>query len=468
MKRNIIILSILSLSVASCDKKIELFPYQSVAEEIALTSDANVKKVLNGAYDGISDGDLYGGNILLFSELLAANDEIRWEGTFNQPDEIWQKAMITTNSFVRDTWLDAYDAINRANNVLSAINIVATADQNRVKGEALFIRACMYFELVKLYAKPYSAGSVTTNLGVPLILTPTRGIDESSKVPRSTVEQTFTQILADFNEAESLLPAINPGPVPANIATQSRFVYATKAAAAAMLSRVYLQMENYPAARDAADRAISSATANGRSLASSYAGAFNTLAPAFPVPTPSISTEYIYSMTVSSLDGANNMHLYWSIPAYGGRDGDVSIQPSHLALYDPSDARLAMFYTGAGDVRSGKWQQQYRVLPIIRLAEMYLTRAEANFRAGTAIGATPLDDYNRTHQRAGLTAAVAVTLADILLERKLELAHEGHAIADVKRLKLSVDGFAYNANELVFPIPQREVDAAGLIQNPGY
>lgn len=454
MKRNIIILSILSLSVASCDKKIELFPYQSVAEEIALTSDANVKKVLNGAYDGISDGNLYGGNVLLFSELLAANDEIRWEGTFNQPDEIWQKSMITTNSFVRDTWLGAYDAINRANNVLSAINIVATADQNRVKGEALFIRACMYFELVKLYAKPYSAGSVTSNLGVPLILTPTRGIDESSKVPRSTVEQTFTQILADFNEAESLLPSVNPG---SN--TTTRMVFATKAAAAAMLSRVYLQMENYPGARDAANRAITEATANGRSLATTFSGAFNNSVN---------SAEYLFATQVSAQDGDNNMHLYWSIPTYGGRDGDVSIQPSHLALYTPSDARLALFYTGAGDVRSGKWQQQYKVLPIIRLAEMYLTRAEANFRAGTVVGATPLADYNRTHQRAGLTAAIAVTLADILLERKLELAHEGHAIADVKRLKLSVDGFAYNANELVFPIPQREVDAAGLIQNPGY
>lgn len=456
MKRNIIILSILSLSIASCDKKIELFPYQSVAEEVALTSDANVKKVLNGTYDGISSGNLYGGNVLLYSELLAANDEIRWEGTFNQPKEVWQKTMITTNSFVRDTWTSAYDVINRANNILSAISIVAPADQNRIKGEALYLRASAYFELVKLYAKPYSAGSVTTNPGVPLVLTPTRGIDESSKVPRSTVEQTYTQILADFNEAESLLPSVNPG---SNATT--RMVFATKAAAAAMLSRVHLQMENYPAARDAANRAITEATANGRSLSPTYSGAFNNTVN---------SAEYLFAIQVSALDGANNMHLYWSVPAFGGRDGDVSIQPSHLALYNPLDARLALFYTGAGDVRSGKWQQQYRVLPIIRLAEMYLTRAEANFRAGTVVGATPVDDYNRTHQRAGLPAALAVTLADILLERKLELAHEGHAIADVKRLRLSVDGFAYNANELVFPIPQREVDATNgiIVQNSGY
>ena len=454
MKRNIIILTILSLSIASCEKKIELFPFQSVAEELVLTSDANVKKVLNGTYDAVSDGDLYGGNILLFSELLAANNEIRWEGTFNQPDEIWLKAMITTNSFVRDTWLTAYDAINRANNILSAINIVAAADQNRVKGEALYLRASMYFELIKLYAKPYTAGNVTSNLGVPLVLTPTRGIDESSKVPRSTVEQTFTQILADFNEAESLLPSVNPG---SNATT--RMVFATKAAAAAMLSRVYLQMENFPAARDAANRAITEATANARSLSPTYSGAFNNTVN---------SAEYLFAMQVSALDGANNMHLYWSIPTFGGRDGDVSIQPSHLALYNPSDARLALFYTGAGDVRSGKWQQQYRVLPIIRLAEMYLTRAEANFRAGTVVGATPVTDYNRTRQRAGLPAALTVTLAEILLERKLELAHEGHAIADLKRLRQSADGFAYNADKMVFPIPQREVDAAGLVQNPGY
>lgn len=456
MKRNIIILSILSLSIASCDKKIELFPFQSVAEEIALTSDANVKKVLNGTYDGISSGNLYGGNVLLYSELLAANGEIRWEGTFNQPKEVWQKAMITTNSFVRDTWLAAYDVINRSNNILSAISVVTPADQNRIKGEALYLRASAYFELVKLFAKPYSAGSVTSNLGVPIILTPTRGIDETSKVPRSTVEQTYTQILADFNEAESLLPSINPG---SN--TTTRMVFATKAAAAAMLSRVYLQMENYPGARDAANRAITEATANTRSLSPTYAGAFNNTVN---------SAEYLFAMQVSALDGANNMHLYWSIPSFGGRDGDVSIQASHLALYDPLDARRALFYTGAGATRSGKWQQQYRVLPIIRLAEMYLTRAEANFRAATVVGATPVADYNRTHQRAGLLPAVVVSLADILLERKLELAHEGHAIADAKRLKLTVDGFAYNADKLVFPIPQREIDAnAGVLkQNPGY
>lgn len=448
MKKYISFCVALGVLFTSCDKKLDLLPQQSVAEEVALSSDANVKKVLNGAYDALSSSNLYGGNLFLFSELLAANGEIRWEGTFNQPREIWLKSMLTTNSYVRDTWLSAYTNINICNNILGAVNVVATADQNRVKGEALFIRGALYFELVKLFAKPYSAGAVTSNPGVPLILAPTRGIDQSSYVARSTVEQVYTQVLADLTEAESLLPNTNT-------------VYATKAAASAMLSRVYLQMERYPDARDAANRAITVATANGKSLMASYAAAFNN---------GSNVAEYLFAIQVSAQDGANNMHLFWSIPTYGGRDGDVSIQASHLALYSSGDARLDLFYSGAGDTRSGKWQQQYKALPVIRLAELYLTRAEANSRAGTSTGDSPLNDVNRIRNRAGLTSLGSATLADILAERKLELAHEGHAAADLKRLKLSADGFAYNADKMVFPIPQREVDASRgtIVQNAGY
>ncbi|MEQ1677283.1 MAG: RagB/SusD family nutrient uptake outer membrane protein [Chitinophagaceae bacterium] len=448
MTRKIISIALIAAITVSCSKQLDIEPQQGISEENALNSDAKVKKVLNGTYDAVSDGDVWGGNVFLFSELLAADGEISWEGTFNQPDEIWQKAIITTNSFVRDTWLEAYDAINNANNVIAAISVVNAADQNRVKGEALFLRASMYFELVKLFSKPYTAGSVTTNKGLPLVLTPTKVIDQSSYVARSTVEQTYAQIITDLVTAESLLPDYNDE-------------YANKAAAAGMLSRVYLQMERFPDARDAANRAINIALGEGYSLATTYAEAFNN---------STNSSEYLLAMQVTAQDGTNTMHTYWSIPAYGGRDGDVTIDASHLALYDPADERLALFYFGAGDTRSGKWQQQYKNLPIMRLSELYLTRAEANFRAGTTVGATPTQDVNRTHQRAGLGAFGAVTLADILLERRLELAHEGHRLHDLKRLRGSADGFNYDDNELVLPIPQREVDASRgvIVQNPGY
>lgn len=448
MIRKLFLITVAASLLTSCKKQLEITPQQGILEENALSSDAKVKKVLNGAYDAVSDGDVWGGGFLLYAELMAANDEIRWEGTFNQPDEIWQKAIITTNSFVRDSWLGAYYTINAANNVLSAINVVNAADQNRVKGEALFLRGAMFFELVKFYSKPYTAGSVTTNKGIPLVLVPTRTINDVNTISRGTVEQTYTQIIADLTAAEGLLPASND-------------VYASKAVAAGMLSRVYLQMERFADARDAANRAITTAVTAGASLTATYAEAFNN--------NPN-STEDLFSMQLSTQDGTNAMHTYWSIPDYGGRDGDVTITSDHLALYNAADERLALFYVGNGDWRSGKWQLQYKNVPLMRLAELYLTRAECNFRLSTSVGAAPVADYNRTHTRAGLPAAVSVTLSDILLERKLELAHEGHALHDLKRLRGSADGFAYNANKMVLPIPQREVDASRgvIVQNDGY
>lgn len=448
MKKNIIIILTGFFLIVSCGKKLDLLPRQSVAEEVALNSDANVKKVLNGAYDAISNSSLYGGDLFLYSELMAADGEIRWEGTYNEPREIWLKSIITTNSFVTDTWLSGYSTINITNNILSAVDVVDDADKNRVKGEALFLRSAVYFELVKLYAKPYSDGNAASNDGLPLVLQPTRGIDQSSYVPRSTVAETYSQIITDLTEAESLLPEDNG-------------IYASKTAAAALLSRVYLQQLDYTKARDAADRAITMATDAGLTLVSAYGDAFNN--------SSANSSEDIFAIQVSPQDGSNSMQVYWSIPAYGGRDGDVSIQTKHLNLYAAGDTRKSLFYFGAGATRSGKWKLQYCNVPVIRLSEMYLTRAECNFRLSTSVGDTPLNDLNKTRDRAGIGSGT-ISLAAILAERKLELAHEGHALHDLKRLKGSADGFGYDDDEMVFPIPQREMDASqgALRQNQGY
>jgi hypothetical protein len=102
---------------------------------------------------------------------------------------------------------------------------------------------------------------------------------------------------------------------------------------------------------------------------------------------------------------------------------------------------------------------------------MYLVRAECNQRLGTSIGDTPVNDYNMVHERAGLTGKGSVTLDDILLERRLELAHEGFKLHDMKRLKLSVGSLPYNDPKLVYPIPAREIAANPVIaeqQNEGY
>ncbi len=102
---------------------------------------------------------------------------------------------------------------------------------------------------------------------------------------------------------------------------------------------------------------------------------------------------------------------------------------------------------------------------------MYLIRAECNQRLGTAIGATPVNDFNAIHTRAKLAPVASVTLAQILLERRLELSFEGHRIHDQRRLKENVGTLLYTDPKLVFPIPFRETEANPNLksqQNPGY
>ncbi|MEO8109262.1 MAG: RagB/SusD family nutrient uptake outer membrane protein [Ginsengibacter sp.] len=444
--KNLIIITGFIILITGCSKQLEVNPLQSVDESFVFKTDANIKAALNGAYDVLSGGYLLGGDMQLYSELLGANDEITWAGTYQQPREIYQKAILTNNSYVRDTYLQGYRAINICNNIITNIENVNDADRDAVKGQALFIRGLIYFELAELYALPYSAGNVATNMGLQIVTTPTVNgeVTDMNKVPRSSVKETYDQVIADLIAAKPLIQ----GEVG---------VLGSEFSVSAVLSRVYLQMANYAGARDEANLVIAN---SGASLESNYAGAFNNMAP---------SSEDIFVLPVTAQDGTNDLWLFFSIKAYGARSGDVRIKQKHIDLYNLGDERLALFYVGNGFYRSGKWQLQYRYLPIIRLAEMYLTRAESNFRLGTSVGATPAQDLNKITQRAGLSP-VPATLANILYQRRLELADEGQRIQDAKRLMQSTDGFAFDANELVFPIPLREVNAgAGVLkQNPGY
>lgn len=436
---------LLVLSGTACDSELDLEPAQSISDDTALNSDSNVKALLVGAYDGVGDGDIFGGNHMRNAELLGGDGEIRWVGTFEGPGDIFNKAMIAGNLDAQDAWLESYEAINITNNILSALDVVNEDDRATVEGEALFLRSLLYFELVRFFAKPYEAGQTNSQPGVPVVLTPTQGITDENNVPRNTVEEVYNQIIGDLTKAEAQLPEDNDW-------------RASSGSAAALLARVYLQKGDYANARDAANRVIGSGA---YSLLSNYASVFNR---------DGNSSEDIFAVQITTQDGVNNMNTFFATPQFGGRDGDIEILPGHLNLYSPNDARRALFYLDNGGVTySGKWTNLFGNVGIIRLAEMYLIRAEANQRLGTAVGATPLADYNAVHTRAGLAAASAVTLNDILLERRLELAHEGHKIHDVKRLKQNVGSFAYDDPKLVFPIPLREINAnPNLTQNTGY
>ena len=440
-----LIIAAMLFTTMACDKYLDLEPSQSISEDMALDTDKNVKNVLIGAYSIFDNPELYGGHILIFSELLGGDGEVSFEGTYTDFREIYQKSTREANAYVRLHWMSAYRTINVVNNVLSALDVVNDADMDRVEGEARFMRALMYFDMVRYFGHQYEAGQTNNQLAVPLVLTPTRGITEESKVLRASVEAVYQQIVTDLTLAAGKLPASNG-------------VYATSGAANALLARVYLQMQDYPNARDAAHAAIGGPY----TLRPSYAAVFNNDNP---------STEDIFVTYITTQDRFSAMTEFFSIPAFGGRDGDIVIQAGHLALYDASDERLALFFTDAGRVFSGKWNNQYGVVNLIRLAEMHLIRAEANFRAGTSLGATPAQDINALRERAGFGADyyVAVDLDDIILERRLEMAHEGHKLWDLKRLNLNVGPRPYDDPKLIFPSPFREREAnPNLVQNDDY
>lgn len=438
------------MGLTGCDKKLDLKNPQSIDASDAFSTDAKVKKVLVGNYSAMGAGSMFGGDVLWMSELMASNGELSWVGTFPDPRQIWSKNILVNNSNVAATFAQAYRIIFNANNIIANTGVVAAADQARVKAEAQFQRALVYFELVKFYGeKPFFAGSANTLKGVPLITTPGPSApqDVAYQLPRATVDAVYQQIISDLTQAEAGLPHKNG-------------VYANKSSAALALARVYLQQDNFAGARDAADRCIASATANGFSLVGSYSAAFNNAAN---------TTEDLFSIQVTNQAGVNNCFLYFSTSTYGARDGDIEVTTAHYNKYDPTDTRRALFFFESGAWRCGKWRDVYRNVKVMRLAEAYLTRAECNRRLNTTIGATPDQDVNRTRNRAGLPSLTNATLQQILDERELELAFEGQGLWDAKRLRLTVDGKAWNDNKMTFPMPLREMNVnPNLAQNPGY
>jgi hypothetical protein len=157
--------------------------------------------------------------------------------------------------------------------------------------------------------------------------------------------------------------------------------------------------------------------------------------------------------------------------------GEIQITPAHLAKYESGDERGEFFYdgesiSGSTGKMTAKWRDLYKAIPVIRLAEMYLTRAEANFRKGGApVGPnSPLADINIIRGRAGLGPLGSISNASVIvLERYRELAFEGDRFFTVKRLQLSANGHPFNFPRLILPIPQREIDLGNALpQNSGY
>lgn len=470
MKRIFIYSLFLTLVLGTgCEKKLDVIPRQSLSPEKALATEGDLVGVVIGAYDALQSTSSYGGDIQLMADLWANRFYLRFRGTFNG---LLQIASVTTtsnlilldNGWATSAWGNAYRVINASNLILENLSLAKgnIRPKNTIEGEALFMRGSMYFELARLYGKTWGDGDEKLNPAVPLILKSTsfdvKDIDSTKYPSRASVADVYAQAIADLTKASTLLP-------------ESNVHYATKWAALAQLSRIALMQGNYTVARDAANQVI----ASGRySLTPQFGNLFYNFI-RFGGVAP---LEYIFYIRVTPQDGTNGLNTYYgqtvgSIPGTAGR-GDMDVQTSWLNLHEAGDARRA-FFLQTNRRLTQKHLDRFGHVPVIRLAEMYLTRAEANSRLSTTVGATPVDDINVIRRRAGLADLTSVTLSQILRERQLELAFEGHFLWDLKRNRLSAPGSnltngpAWNSQRLIFPIPQREMDVnKKLEQNEGY
>lgn len=443
-----IVLSLFTLSFLGCNDNLNLTPEDALVTEVAIKDPANIQKLLVGTYGLARSSSSYGGSIALASELLANDGDLYWNGTYIQPGEFDQKAMLADNSYVRDIWLNGYKINNQSNIILDNLSVVTNADDKaRIEGEAKFLRGLVYFDLGRLFAKPYVAGAVNSQLGVPILLAPVLDPNKITYPKRNTLEEVYTQVIADLTAAYNLLP-------------ESNGIYANKYAAAALLARVYLDKGDYVNARTMANSVIDN---SGASLTPSFAKAFNN---------SENSSEDIFDWQITSQDKSSNyFNTFWASVDFGGRSGnpDVDIETQHMDIYDDSNDERSLFFYEGVYVCTTKWKSQFANIPFIRLAEMYLIRAESNQRKNTSVGATPLEDITTLRDRSGASTLSSVDLNDILMERRRELSFEGFALFDAKRLGRSVGSIPYNSNRLVMPIPLREMDAnPNLVQNEGY
>lgn len=448
------LLAVLAMGLPACNSKLEVVPGSYVgADQIKTESDVDV--VMKGVYSFLQHADAFGEKAILMSDLLGTEGELTFDGTFNYAF-VSNKKLTKFTNIPAVMWQRAYYAINNANLVIDNLDKVAANNKAAFEGEARFLRALTYFHLCNFFAKPYSAGSTNTTLAVPLLTKSTGGANLSdSYQPRATLDVVHKQIVDDLVFAAANLPATN---------VNGR---ATKYAASAILSRVYLAEGKYPEAAAAADAVI---TSGKYGLTATFDKAFNN-------PTNSSEDIFAIQQTSQSNAGTNNGGMVTFYAAQPNGRGDAVVHPDKFPVaYEASDVRGKFYYLGSGvnttDVDfTSKWRALYSVITIVRLSEMYLTRAEANLRAGTTVGAKPVDDVNAVRGRSGASILGTVTADAVVDERIRELLYEGEKTWTYKRLKKNFGTFSYIDDKLIMPIPQREIDVNTKLegqQNPGY
>jgi len=438
--------------VSSCTSNIEVQPIAQIDASAGYQTKSDIDAALTGCYNELTNANYNGIRYWALCDL--AGDNLNWTGTFGDFAEVLNHQIFPQNASVTNLWTTVYDGINRVNNVIYSVNKTSDKAVNvpAYLAEAQAFRGFQYFNLLRFYG-----GNINTpgynqagGLGLPLKIAPTLVIADTASIPRSSEADTWKFIISDLSAGVAGLPAKNgTGKI-------------NKYAAEALLARAYLYTGDWANAEAAATDVI---TKGGYTLVSgaNYSTIF----------TVKNTSESIWEIQFDS-QNANQGAFFTYATANGGR-GEITPTISLNAAAEASDLRKPVNYTTIAPLNKTLKYTSVAGLDnfvVVRLAEMYLIRAEARANQSNLVGS--LADLNIIRTRAGLTLSVAATSDDLITaiekERRIELAFEGHRWFDMRRYnKISTLGVTQGFRAL-FPIPFSEVTNSGgiIAQTPGY
>ena len=451
--------------VSACDETLTVDPVNEVPAERAINDEATARAALAGAYDALQDDvnhNYISGSFTAFNDL--PSDDVIHVGTFDTFLEADLNDLLSDNGTIEAIWNVIYDAISRVNRIIEQVpNLgnVSEAAKTDILSQAHFLRALHYHNLVKLWG------------GVPLRLTTPGSPAEAGQIARATVDEVYTQILSDLNQARAGV-----------VATKNPTII-SRGAVYALRTRVLLYRGDWAGVVANADSAAALGGTQPYALVTDFAALF----------TSSTTAEDVLRVTFTPEEEHFMGWWYRAKGAFGGRfevapscllakafDADVNCAASApYTTYNPTDrrAQVSVVKNGNTEVFGGKWPTGIGAegIHVIRFAEVILNKAEALARQNLLPLAVA--EYNKTRVRAGLAPHVlgvdVITQQDVLNavweERRLELAMEGFRWPDLVRTGRAIAalGLQTKPHQVLFPIPQQELDVApNLTQNPGY
>jgi len=473
----IAILSAGAILITSCAKKIEIEPQFILDGSSPLANIEQAENALTGTYNGFLSTGYYdgasnavGGSFSEYADIMSDNlvESRESLGNFHSIAE-W--TYVSNTDDMELTWLAAYRIISGANIILRDIDKLAGENPkaaNRIKGQALAIRAHVHFDLMRYFATTFDRNSAEP--AVPYLKT----FDVNAKPGRNSVKEVYDNIFADLTAAAAALSDIDK---PINTASsKSKIDLLT---VRAMQARVNFYAGQWQAAIDAATPVIAA-----KPLAS---------IDEFPlIWTDESRAEVIWAVNFATPADGQPFGTVFSVP-----NNRAEFKPAIqlVNLYDQNnDIRFFTYFADAGRLVVGKhigrdfgtnlngvvdWK-------VFRVAEMYLIRAESYYRLNKETEAR--NDLNaiRTARIDGFTPGTesgAALLTAIQLERRKEMAYEGDRFFDLKRMNKTpinrcpstidspstICSLPSTSRAWTWPIPFDELNAnPNMTQNPGY